>query len=305
MNDPIWDQGYFNFSKVNGNVYNCNVRNSVWQTGYVLFYNKKVMNENGITTPEDYMKAGTWNWDNMVKMGVEFQALNKSYQGIGYDCVQAVGAAGVGFLQMKNGSFSTSINTEIFANAISKVYDAKDKGLTNAGNASLIKGTAAGIIVDSFGMKKTGYFKSVKANVLGYAPIPNPTGGKQYYPSHYRSYAVCKGAKNAEGAGYFLRYFLDPYNYNWDEIFIDKTAQKAYLNYCSDVPFEDKVFDFALCRTSFTGTSTDLTGWEASHYWETTVGRSNRAQYSTAINSISGEINNAISKSNQILAGLN
>lgn len=305
MNDPIWDQGYFNFSKFNGNVYNCNVRNSVWQTGYVLFYNKKVLQENGITTPDDYIKAGTWTWDNMVKMGIEFQNLNKSYQGIGYDTIHAAGAAGVGYLQLTNGKFTTGIQSATFKNAMSAVYAAKDKGLKSAQNASLIKGTAAGIIVDSFGMKKTGYFKGVKSNQLGFAPVPNPTGGQQYYPSHYRSYAICKGAKNAEAAGYFLRYFLDPYNYNWDDIFLSKDAQKAYLSYCSNVPFENKVFDFALCRVSFTGEGDGVTGWEASHKWESTVGRSNSAQFSTAVNTIAPEIDNAVTKANGILAGLN
>lgn len=34
-----------------------------------------------------------------------------------------------------------------------------------------------------------------------------------------RSYGICKGAKNADGAAYFLRYFLNMDFYDKDEIF--------------------------------------------------------------------------------------
>ena len=301
MNDPIWDQGYFNYSKINGNVYHCNVRNSVWQTGYILFYNKKVLSENGITTPADYIKAGTWNWSNLVKMVSDFKSLNSSYQGLAMDTVQYANASGTGFLMMQNGKFTTGIQTKEFTAACQALYDLKDKNLYGGSQAGVMKGTCAGYVVDSYGLKTTGYFKGVKSNVLGFAPVPNPTGGEQYYPSHYRAYAVCKGAKNAEGAGYFLRYFLDPYNYNWDDIFLSKDAQKAYLNYCSDAPFDKKVFDYATCRIAFIGNDKE-NGWESTHYWDTTINRGVAAQLSTYINQISGEINTSINKANEILA---
>ena len=301
MNDPIWDQGYFNYSKINGNVYHCNVRNSVWQTGYLLFYNKKVLNDNGITSPEDYIKAGTWNWSNLIKMVTEFKALNTSYQGINMNTIQFANASGSGFLQLNNGKFSTGINSNEFATACRSLYEVKEKNLLGGSSAALMKGTLAAYVTDSYGLKKTGYFKGIKSNQLGFAPVPNPTGGKQYYPSHYRAYAICKGAKNAEGAGYFLRYFLDPYNYNWDDIFMSNDAKKAYLNYCSNVTFADKVFDYATCRPAYVGDDKE-TYWESQHYWETTISRGNASQLSTYINTISGEINSAVNKANEILA---
>lgn len=301
MNDPIWDQGYFNYSKVNGNVYHCNVRNSVWQTGYLLFYNKKVLNENGITTPDDYVKAGKWNWENLVKMLGDFTALNRSYTGITFETVALYGAGGTAFLQMKNGKFATDIHSNAFTAISQSFYSLKDKNLYGGSSAALMKGTTAAVVTDSYGLKKTGYFKGVKSNQLGFVPVPNPTGGEQYYPSHYRAYAVCKGAKNAEGAGYFLRYFLDPYNYNWDDIFLSKDAQKAYLNYCSNVSFDKKVFDYATCRPAFIGDDKE-SYWESQQYWCTTIARGVSSQLDTYINKISGEINNAVNKANEILS---
>lgn len=301
MNDPIWDQGYFNYSKVNGNVYHCNVRNSVWQTGYLLFYNKKALTNNGITTPEDYIKAGTWNWSNLIKMVSDFKALNNSYQGLSMSTIQFANASGTGFLQLKNGKFSTGINSNEFVAACRALFEVKDKNLYGGSSAALMKGTTAALVTDSYGLKKTGYFKGVKSNQLGFAPVPNPTGGTQYYPSHYRAYAVCKGAKNAEGAGYFLRYFLDPYNYNWDDIFLSNDAKKAYLNYCSNISFDKKVFDYATCRPAYVGDDKE-DYWSSQYYWSTTIDRSNAAQLSTSINTISGEINNAVKKANEILS---
>ena len=304
MNDPIWDKGYFNYSKVNGNIYHCNVRNSVWQTGYLLFYNKKVLTENGITTPDDYIKAGKWNWSNLVKMLTEFTALNKSYTGLAMDTIQYAGASGTGFLMKSGDKFVTGIHSSEFTAACQALYDIKDKKLFGGSAASIMKGTSAALVTDSYGLKKTGYFKGVASNVLGFAPVPNPTGGEQYYPSHYRAYAVCKGAKNPEGAGYFLRYFLDPYNYNWDDIFLSKDAQKAYLNYCSDVSFDKKVFDYAICRPAFIGDDKE-NYWESQHYWDTTINRGVASQLSTYINTISGEIEkSAVPKANDILSKL-
>ena len=304
MNDPIWDKGYFNYSKVNGNIYHCNVRNSVWQTGYLLFYNKKVLTENGITTPDDYIKAGKWNWSNLVKMLTEFKALNSSYTGLVMDTIQYAGASGTGFLMKSGDKFVTGIHSSEFTAACQALYDIKDKKLFGGSAATIMKGTSAAYVTDSYGLKKSGYFKGVASNVLGFAPVPNPTGGEQYYPSHYRAYAVCKGAKNPEGAGYFLRYFLDPYNYNWDDIFLSKDAQKAYLNYCSDVSFDKKVFDYALCRPAFIGDD-KANYWESQHYWDTTINRGVASQLSTYINTISGEIEkSAVPKANDILSKL-
>ena len=50
-------------------------------------------------------------------------------------------------------------------------------------------------------------------------PKETASSAQVYGNSSGRSYGICKGAKNADGAAYFLRYFLNMDFYDKDEIF--------------------------------------------------------------------------------------
>ena len=57
-NDSIWDQGMFRTSKVNNKTYLLNSVGNIWNEVDCVFYNKRLLKENNITTPEEYYKAG-------------------------------------------------------------------------------------------------------------------------------------------------------------------------------------------------------------------------------------------------------
>ena len=64
---------------------------------------------------------------------------------------------------------------------------------------------------------------------LGYVPLPTDADGKQVYGAQSdRGYGICKGAKNPDGAAYFLRYFLNGDHYDEDELYKNAECAKLY-----------------------------------------------------------------------------
>ena len=301
MKDPIWDKGYFDFTTFNGNTYQCNTRNSVWQTVNLLFYNKKVFEENGLKTPEEYIEEDNWNLDSLEEMLKEFCELDGSYKGGKFSSNALLKAYGTDIVYMKDGKFVNGLKDKNLNTVYSKTLQMVDDGLLGGGSkAAFMKGTNAIYVTDSYGLKKSGYFRGSDPEVYGYAPIPTDDDVDAKVSSHYRAYGVLSGAKNAEGAGYFLRYFLDPYNYNWNDIFLDEGALDYYLKNVANVDFTKKHFGFTNCMTALMG----YTGYEGINKWGSALDRSQVSQWQTVASSITNEVDTAVETANNILANL-
>ena len=104
--DPIWDQGMFNLSTINGKTYLVNTVGNIWNEVDCVFYNKKLFNENNITTPEEYYKAGNWTFDTMKKAMQDVKALGSDYIGGYLDWETVLGCTGVSYYKWENGKFS-------------------------------------------------------------------------------------------------------------------------------------------------------------------------------------------------------
>lgn len=298
LEDPIWDTGYADFTTFGEHFYQLNAKNSVWQTTNVVYYNKKAMEDNGLLTPQDYIDSGEWTVDNMIKIMREFDALGDSYSG-GFLYPDTLGTTlGSSIMYMKDGRFVSGLNDSELATAYKTYLKTVDEGIASGYSmANMIKGTVGLTVVDSFGMKANGYFKGIDEDVLGFAPLPSEDGSKPYTSSHYRAYGILSGSKNPEAAGYFLRYFLDPYNYDWDTTFISEDAKDYYLEYIAGEDFENKRFSFDTCGASLLGYS----GQDEMRTWRYALMRTSEAQLATVMESISGEVNTAVNKANAIL----
>lgn len=301
MNDPIWDKGYFDFTTFGGHTYQLNARNSLWQTVNLLFYNKKAFDENGIKTPQDYIDEDNWTVESMTQIMRDFKALNATNAGgyiAPYILAQTYGSE---IVYLKDGKFVSGLGDAALEKAFKYYLSGLKEGIMNGSQASMLKGTSAFYSVDSFGLKPTGYFKGVESDVLGFAPMPPETvGGDFRVPSHYRAYGIVSAAQNPEGAGYFLRYFLDPYNYNWDEAFLNEEAKEFYLKECANIDFNKKAFGFQFAVTTLLGYS----GHDDTRKWDYALMRTSEAQLLTTMQSISSEVNAGVDKANEVLAGL-
>lgn len=302
LNDPIWDTGYADFTTVGEHYYQLNTKNSVWQSCDAVYYNKKALEENGIMTPQDYIDAGEWNWDNMMNIMREFNALGDNYKGGSLTTDVLSCRLGTSIMYKKDGRFVSGLNDENLLTAYKTFLQLYDEGLFAANaSANMVKGTVGLMTIDGFGLKKTGYFKGIDEDVLGFAPIPEKEGVECSTTGRYRAYGILSGSKNAEAAGIFLRYFLDPYNYKWDNTtFVSNAARDYFVEYVCGTEFKDTVCSFDICGAALLGYS----GYDDCMVWRYKLMRTSEDQLATVIQSISGEVDTAVNKANAILDAL-
>ena len=130
-------------------------------------------------------------------------------------------------------------------------------------------------------------------DIIGYVPLPKPDKTQSYYPSvaSWRGYGICKGSKNPEATGYFIRFFLDFNNYDRDSMFKSKSASDFY-----DELRVDRNHVFMLTQD---GVNRDLEGTV------NVVMNSTSAQVDTNLKAISNKIDAQVEKANDILKKIN
>ncbi len=83
-----------------------------------------------------------------------------------------------------------------------------------------------------YGMNKEGNFGFQNlpggADSIEAVPIAGQKQSTAYTPYRPKTWGVAKGAKNVEGAAYFLRYWLDTNNCDMDSTFVNKQFKEVY-----------------------------------------------------------------------------
>ena len=243
LTDGIWDQGMLEMSKLGGKSFLVNTIGNVWAEVDCLFYNKKIFADNNITTPEDYVKAGKWNFAALTKCMKDVK--NAGYIGGYIDVESLLASTGAGFYKYENGRFSngvTPMTTTVMKQISQWVSDGLirnpiEKNLLN----NFIKGNCGIAITNAYGMKATGYFSKMNPNDVGFTYIPQfDDNNKTYTTGLFRGWGLIRGAKNPGGAGVFLRYYLDAGNYDTASAFINADAQNFFFKLTSGVETDAK-----------------------------------------------------------------
>ena len=243
LTDGIWDQGMLEMSKLGGKSFLVNTIGNIWAEVDCLFYNKKIFADNNITTPEDYVKAGKWNFAALTKCMKDVK--NAGYIGGYIDVESLLASTGAGFYKYENGRFSngvTPMTTTVMKQISQWVSDGLirnpiEKNLLN----NFIKGNCGIAITNAYGMKATGYFSKMNPNDVGFTYIPQfDDNNKTYTTGLFRGWGLIRGAKNPGGAGVFLRYYLDAGNYDTASAFINADAQNFFFKLTSGVETDAK-----------------------------------------------------------------
>lgn len=297
LNDPIWDQDVIKYSTFGGKPYLINTKYSIWNGGDSVFFNKRAFEYYGLLTPQDYIDAGKWNMDNFIKMLTEFTALNSSFTGAAMSPEKITSSMGTALVYMKNGKFVSGANDPKISEGYSIYNKIKDAKLLGGTEKGFMDGTTAVYITGTSGLKKTGYFKSMDPDDLGVAPIPSIDGkSNAYVPAIFRAYGVCSGAKNPEGAAYFLRYFLDPLNYDFDATFLNKDCRDYFVNNISGLSLDKKLFDFSeAAAVKFGYANSDRRKWRRA------LSTAESAQFTVELSKWVNEINTATKNCNDAI----
>ena len=239
VKDPFWNQGIVERFTIGDYSYLVNGANSSWDiVGAMTYYNKTILEENGITSPAELMEQNNWNVDSMWTLMEQIKgACGFSRPGASItfeDWLAAYGGAQIRW-DTKTDKFVTSLKEENTKKAINYMMRAQDAGLAKIienHDDDIAKGNIALQICGAYGLRKSpGWFYTMDVDDLGFAPLPkiNKDDADYPYTAHIRAYGLCKGAKNPKGGAYFLRYFLNEEHYNFDQIFKNEDAKKMYV----------------------------------------------------------------------------
>ncbi len=234
LKESIWDKPLINISTVNGKTYLVDTVGSIWKDEDMIVYNKKIFRDNGWTTPEEYYKAGKWDYDAMEKCMKQVASLGTEYKGGAIHLEGLIHAAGGAVIGMKNGKFYNGTTSAVTQDIMRWASTGLKEGWISTTSIytalnQFPSGKVGIAVLHSFALKKTGYLRSMKASDIGFTYLPSYKG-KAYTPTSFvRGWGICRGAKNPVAAGIFLRYYLDVNNYDTGSAFISKDAENFFF----------------------------------------------------------------------------
>ena len=299
LKDPIWDQSVLEGSKLNGKYYLVDTVGSIWGGANCVFYNKKLLRDNNITTPEEYYKQGKWTFAAMKKVMSDVAKLGSDYVGgwIHPNCL--LGAAGTSFYKYENEKFVNGTDAKLRGTEkliAECVQEGLIKDTSLNGRDNFTNGKMGVVMLETYGCKKSGYWHRMNPNDVGFCYAPRyDDASPQYRAVDYRGFGVARGSKNPEATGVLLRYFLDVNNYNLKSTFLSTEAQEFFFKVTTDkkaTPFNVYLGGVL----SHVGNVTD----EFTVY-QTNIFGSGPAQVDTNIDALQNVLNTNVGKVNALL----
>lgn len=240
LNDSAWDKGVMDSQKINGKYYGVNINGSNHTEYACMFFNETMFKDRGVKTPREYWEEGKWNWDTFLDCAKAMTYKENGVQVYGY-VNRGTGyitywtqAAGTDFIKYDGKKFTSNLGNSKLLDVIKyynefgsklKVMDSNNSW----GIPDFRSGKAAMHSVISYAMRKDSSTKfNQMTDKIDAVPFPMPKGEKQVAIVDSTLFGVLKGAKNPDAAALFLRYFLDPKNYDMSSNFINKNMEKTF-----------------------------------------------------------------------------
>jgi len=299
LNEPIWDQANIRATSIGDTVYGVNTVNSVWGGSYCCLFNRDLLETNGIKTPYEYIEEGNWTWDSLREIAVQVDNLGEDYYGCSLGEVMAYpscfGASSTKY-DYKTGTFTNTITSSGVVEAMRFMANLHKEGLAVSQNL-FTNGKVGWVIRDTYAIKTTGYYKAMDPLDLGVVSVPTPKKDDgNLTGSWLRNYGIVKGSKNPVAAGMFIRYFLDPANYNMDNTFINEEAAEYY--------WESRKARYEFAKTkdiTFENLGVAETIGSNVWLWYRGAYEKDPAQVVTNLASVSNIVDTAVQKSNELI----
>lgn len=227
--DPIWRQSTIKNSTIDGHPYFIDAVSNVWSEMDICVYNKKIFEDNNITTPQEYYDAGKWTFEAFRECAKQVSALGKGYLGAQVRGNVALAAAGCDIVSYKDGKFKTNIDNHLY-DVMTFLAQMRADGYIKQGLEEFTDGKTGMALTNCFGLKRTGFFSTINPDHI--AAVPTPVwgeNGKHYTAGIHRAWGLVKGAKNPVAAGIFLREYLDVNNYDLDNTFHNREVANFFF----------------------------------------------------------------------------
>lgn len=297
LQEPIWDQTIIATATIEGNIYLVNTIGTPWSGGNMTFYNKRLFEENGFKTPEEYYEEGKWTWDNLLKCAKDIKALGDDYKGAVIESDILIDSLNAGFIKydVKTANFYSGINEKNLLEGYQWYAEARDQGLLDGSIESFAEGKCGLVVRGPYGLKNTGYFMNMNPEDVGFTYLPTlEEGQKPTSSSIYRMYGIIENAPNANEAGYFIRYWLDPDNYDLNNTFLTNAAGNFYYNLIN-LPADQKYFNHENACVALIGET------NAASAFRDKVRKADSAGVKTAIDESANKVDKAIAEANKMI----
>ena len=188
---------------------------------FALNYNNRVLEENGMPDPMQYVKDGTWDWDKFEEMLRRWMDIDPA-EYIAYNGVSALPFAyttGVKIIDIKDGQIINNLRNEDIVRCMEKLEGWRKNHLTGASPEQLAAGRNNGYThpADAFvdgkllflGMDPMWTYGAAKEaldgksipNEMKFIPFPrDPNKDKWYQCTSTYGYMIPAGAQNVKGA---------------------------------------------------------------------------------------------------------
>lgn len=295
LSDSIWDQNALKLREVNGKHYSLTSVGGMFNGPInIVFYNKKLLNSNGIKTPEDYKNIGKWNFDALYQIAKSSAAIGNGYRGVYADNFggKISSSFGTDIFKYSNGKFSSGVSDPMLATVWQNITKWNKEGLMADDRSAFINGKCGLAITDAYGLKKSGYWRDMSAKDIGYIELPELNGQKPQTASNSTFFGICKGAKNPIAGGIFLRYYLDVNNYDISKQFITSEAANYIVKASS-----------TLNANTFYNINTGIAnacGIDNKKYYYQLY-QSDPAQVSQVLSAMSNEVNGYVKNTQKVL----
>lgn len=224
--DDIYATALMDQFSYKGKYYGMALKGSYMTTFYVLFFNKKIFQQKGITeTPDKLWKAGNWNWDTCLDLAKKTTDASKNLAGmtITYQNYWMLSAGQDFVLSDKNGLVNNIKSADLLKSwewswDMIKTYKVVDTSFTDvkpfySGNAAMFAG-------GSFSMQAARVPANMKDD-WGVVPFPSPKGMAPVAACEGTTFGFPTRIKGDElqKAAWYIRYYLDDAHYGSSTIY--------------------------------------------------------------------------------------
>lgn len=298
LKDPRFDQIFLQDATIEGNTYLLNTIGNPMANGNMVFYNKRLFEENGFTTPEEHFENGTWSWDTMLKCAKDIKALGDDYTGIDLQLDYLAGSVGTSITKYNfdTHTFSNGTQDPTLLKAYQWYADAKEQGYLDGSVDYFVAGKCGFSVRGPYGLQTKGYFMNMDFEDVGFTWLPSFTEGeKGLISAIYGAHGIVDGAPNADAAGYFLRYWMDYKNWDLENAYFSTEAGQFFYEITQATP-DDKYFNFddplaILAEYSNVNTA-----------FYNNIKNSSKNDMKTTLDSMSNIVDTAVERANQLIA---
>lgn len=224
-NDSIWAKTWMDPYKIKGKYYGVAIAGGWHTLSTVVFYNKDLFEENGITTPRELWEAGNWNWDTFKDAALKISAIDDYYYGfIGRDSYAFMLSSDTDYVKYDGNKFTNTSTSAATKNSWKFLVNMMDSGAMFRPNGSanypqlFLEGKFGMYAEGSYCMSNVGMMGDYAFDIKDVAfeidavPFPSPKGQKNVAIHRGNLFGIAKNSKNPVAAGVFLRFWLDPKN---------------------------------------------------------------------------------------------